>query len=306
LNLINCIPSEDKIKSFVDDDEITTIKTDNETELLEALEILNENGGTIYIDTPVITMNDGITLRENSNYPGGIIGIRQENGEYPRISFVHSNAALSSGVFIYGSNKFLEYLIIENSLNHGVAVLGNNNIFDHVISRYNYASGFFVSGDYNNFNYCYSYRNSDTGTFAANNDGFKIEGESNNVFNYCFAWDNRNTGFNYVRVHESSDLSYLHSGSWNNGNVNVFTGRYDYDNGRPLDKNLWTIKTIINSDANYVSNYYNKKFNIEKDAKIGFFAVEQWTLFVSNSAEGNGFTFGNMNSSQSIDVKRSS
>ena len=306
LDLNNCLPSENKIKSFVDDDEITTIKTDNETELLEAIEILNENGGTIYIDTPVITMNDGITLKENSHYPGGIIGVRQENGEYPRISFVHSNEALSSGVFIYGSNKFLEYLIIENSLNHGISVLGNNNIFDHVISRYNFASGFFVNGDYNNFNYCYSYRNSATGTFAANNDGFKIEGESNNVFNYCFAWDNRNTGFNYVRIDESSDLSYLHSGSWNNGNVNVFTGRYDYDNGRPLDKNLWTIQSIMNSDANYVSNYYNKKFNLGEDAKIGFFEVQQWTLFVSNSAEGNGFTFGNLNSSQSIDVKRSS
>ena len=30
-------------------------------------------------------------------------------------------------------------------------------------------------------------------------------------------------------------------GSWNNGNINAFIGIYDYDNGAPLDKNLWTI-----------------------------------------------------------------
>jgi hypothetical protein len=64
-------------------------------------------------------------------------------------------------------------------------------------------------------------------------DGFKILGELNNVFNYCFAWDNSNSGFNYVRMLKSSELSYVHSGSWNNGNVNVFTGKYDYDNGKP-------------------------------------------------------------------------
>ena len=40
----------------------------------------------------------------------------------------------------------------------------------------------------------------------------------------------------------------------------MFTGQYDYDNGYPLDTNLWTIQEIINSDENFVSNYYNKKY----------------------------------------------
>ena len=306
LNLFSCRPLENKFKSFVDDDEITTITKDSEKELIEAIEVLNEKGGTIYIDTPVITLSQVIIISSDLDLPGGIIGVRQTNGEYPRINFAHSDTDLFSGIYIYGSNIFIEYIIIENSLNHGITVLGDNNIFDHVISRYNFGSGFNVEGNFNSFNYCYSYRNADTSAFLPNSDGFKISGESNNVFNYCFAWDNKNSGFNYKRPDNSSDLSYLHSGSWNNGNVNVFTGKYDYDNGKPLDKNLWTIQDIIKSDEKFVSNYYNKNFNINDDARIGLFTVQEWISFVSPRMDGNGFTFGNINSTQSIDVKRNS
>ena len=306
LHLLYCNPFENIIKSFVDDDEITTITTDNETQLIEAVEYLNENGGTIYIDTPVININGGISLTVSKNYPGGIIGIRQENGEYPRINFVLSEEVEDSGIFIYGSNKFIEYIIVENSINNGITVMGDNNIFDHVISRYNYCSGFLVYGDFNTFNYCYSYRNSDISPIGPNSDGFRVAGESNNVFHYCFAWDNKNNGFNYDRIYNSSDLSYIHSGSWNNGNVDVFTGRYDYEKGRPLDKKLLTIQEIIKSDPNYVSNYYNKNFKIDEKVKIGYFEIEEWISFLHSTMNGNGFIFGNLNSSQSIDVKRNS
>ena len=155
------------------------------------------------------------------------------------------------------------------------------------------------------FNYCYSYRNCDAGIYYINADGFEIAGEKNNVFNYCFSWDNSNSGFNYKRLLNSSDLSYLHSGSWNNGNINVFTGKYDYDSGAPLDKNLWTIQEMIESDPNFVTNYYNKKYSIN-EAKIQNDSVSSWIALVSPILEGNGFTFGSKNNSQSIDVKRNS
>ena len=86
-------------------------------------------------------------------------------------------------------------------------------------------------------------------------------------------------------------------------NINVFTGKYDYDNGYPLDKDLWTIQEIIKSDENYVSNYYNKKFNVN-DIKIGELTVNEWTSYLNPKMHGEGFTFGNLNSSQSIDVRR--
>ena len=209
------------------------------------------------------------------------------------------------GIFIEGSNKFIEYIIIENSLNYGVLANGDNNILDHVVSRYNHGSGFVVYGYFNSFNYCYSYRNGGLNVFYGDGDGFQILGEQNNVFNYCYAWDNINNGFNYIRILNSSDLSYLHSGSWNNGNINVFTGKYDYDNGVPLDKNLWTIQDMIESDPNFVTNYYNKKYSII-NAKINNISASSWIAEFSPKMGGNGFTFGNRNSSQSIDVKRNS
>lgn len=40
----------------------------------------------------------------------------------------------------------------------------------------------------------------------------------------------------------SSNLTFRHSASWNNGNVDAFSGKYDYDNGKTLDKNMLTIQ----------------------------------------------------------------
>ena len=302
LNLFSFINLKKNFISFNDDDKIVTITSDNEAELIKAIEHLNEYGGTIYIDTPIININTRDAIEIDGELPGGIIGIRQKNGEYPRINFL-KDLELYSGINIYGSNKFIEYIIIENSSDNGVTIVGDNNSLDHVISRYNYCSGFAVDGDFNILNYCYSYRNCDTNTHPEHADGFSILGEVNNIFNYCFAWDNANSGFNYFRSWNSSELSYLHSGSWNNGNVNVFTGKYDYDNGSPLDKNLWIIKEIIESDPNFVSNYYNKKYNID-NVNVEGFSLKEWIAKVIPILDGNGFTFGNKNSSQSIDVKR--
>ena len=307
LDLFSCKILNNKFLSFTDDEEIATITSDNENEFHDAIEKLNEKGGTIYIDTPVINLVERKIILIGGQLPGGIIGIRQANGDYPRINFVKKEGIIElfSSFNVYGSNKFIEYIIIENTPNFGISIVGNNNIFDHVISRYNYGSGFAVYGDFNTFNYCYSYRNCDTKISSQKPDGFYIQGEVNNVFNYCFAWDNANSGFNYARILNSSELSYLHSGSWNNGNVDVFTGKYDYDNGSPLDKNLWTIKDIMESDPSFVSNYYNKKYNID-NAKLDGVNVKEWIAKVSPRLDGNGFTFGNRNSSQSIDVKRNS
>ena len=306
LDLFSCKTFKNKLRSLGDDDEIITITEDDGALLELAIEELSELGGTIYIDTPIINIKGPAQLHINGDLPGGIIGIRQPNGEYPIIHFGQPKQyELFEGIIIYGSNKFIEYMIIENSIRYGVSIFGDNNILDHVISRYNRGSGFLVYGNFNSFNYCYSYRNCDGSIFFVSADGFEIVGEQNNVFNYCFAWDNSNNGFNYVRILNSSDLSYLHSGSWNNGNAYVFTGKYDYDNGAPLDKNLWTIQEIIESDPNFVSNYYNKKYNIN-DAKLDGISVSTWITYISPIMDGNGFTFGNRNSSQSIDVKRNS
>ena len=297
--------SRNNFISFTDDEVITTITTDNEDELLNAVSQLNNNGGTIYIDTPVITLRKYIKIIIDGQLPGGIIGIKQGNGEYPTFDFTRGNVKISppAGLLIFGSNKFVEYIIVENAPDSGVSIMGNSNILDHIISRYNFGSGFRIYGNFNTLNYCYAYRNCDITSFDTIADGFYISGEVNNVFRYCFAWENANSGFNYVRNFDSSELSYLHSGSWNNGNANVFTGSYDYSNGEILDKKLWTIKEIMASDPNFVSNYYNKKYNID-NAYIKGVPVKEWLSKTQPNLEGNGFTFGHLNSSQSIEVKR--
>ena len=111
LDLFSCMPLEYKLKSFGDDDEITTITKDSELELQEAIKILNEKGGTIYIDTPVINLVEQHSLLFTGNLPGGIIGIRQANGEYPRINFIHpdkTDGIFFGGFHISGSNQFIE------------------------------------------------------------------------------------------------------------------------------------------------------------------------------------------------------
>ena len=302
IDLFSCIKLKKNLISFTDDEEITTITSDSESELLDAIEILNEKGGVIYIDTPIINLDENTIVIINGEDSGGIIGKRQSNGEYPRLNFNKISETLS-GINIFGSNKFIEYIIIENVPDNGISIVGDLNIIDHVVSRYNFGSGFAVYGDFNTLNYCYSYRNCGSNINFIYADGFQIAGEINNVFKYCYAWENSDSGFNYIRELNSSELSYLHSGSWNNGNVNVFTGLYDYENGSPLDKNLWTIQEIMESDPNFVSNYYNKKYNID-NAELDGVTVKEWVAKVNPKLDGNGFTFGNKNSSQSIDVKR--
>ena len=91
LELFSCKKLENKFISFADDEEITIITSDNETEFLVSIEKLNRNGGTIYIDTPIITINERFKISIIGQLPGGIIGKRQPNGEYPRINFAKKN-----------------------------------------------------------------------------------------------------------------------------------------------------------------------------------------------------------------------
>ena len=74
IDIFTCKYADKKLKSFVDDDEITTITKDSESELLDALEILYKNGGTIYIDTPVINLSEENSIIMDGDLPGGIIG----------------------------------------------------------------------------------------------------------------------------------------------------------------------------------------------------------------------------------------
>ena len=290
-NLKNTLLSEEKI--------ITTITSDDESALKEAVFDLWKLGGYIYIDTPVITLVQG-SLSITGILEGGLIGIKQSNGEYPRLNFKDqkesSSFVYSHGIDVVGSNKKIQNLIIENAGSFGIFINGQKNTIDHVITRYNGASGIYISqeSNFNTFNYCYSYRNFLLPD-GVNSDGFTIEaGAVKNSFNNCYSWENIENGFGYYfnGKNKIDELIYSHSASWNNGNIDVFSGKYDFDNGNKLDKHLWTIQEIIKSDENFEKNYNNKNFNLE-NAKINNISAIEFLSKYNEDIGGNGFIFGN-------------
>ena len=296
--------------SLAEDDAITTITKDSESELLEAVETLNSKGGTIYINTPVINISTKSTIKLTGSTAGGIVGMKLSDGTYPRIDFTKARDAGSTarGFTISGSNQFIKYLIIENSGDNGIWVSGEKNLIDHVIARYNNDSGIQLSNEANGnvVNHSYSYRNCDVNTFGANADGFAPKlGATNTEFNYCYSWDNSDDGWDsYDKEGDNSaTVIYMHCACWNNGNPDVFTGKYDYDNGKALDKNMWTIQQLIQSDSNFESNYKNKKFSTDK-GKIAGVSASEWLSKAASAMNGNGFKFGSKTTAQSPSVTR--
>ncbi len=286
------------------------ITSNNELDLFSFVDIINDNGGTIYINTSLISVSSTSTIPLLGSKSGGIIGIKQPDGTYPRIDFINARnkGSFEKGFTINGTNKYIKYLIIENAGDNGIWISGSKNLIDHVITRYNSDTGIQLSADAdsNTINYCYSYRNIDVKTYGTNADGFAPKlSASNTVFNYCFAWDNSDDGWDSYdkEGHNTSSVTYKHSACWNNGNSDVFIGKYDYDNGNPLDKNLWSIQQIINSDPNFENNYNNRKFNIS-NATIEGENVDSWLSIAKKKMNGNGFKFGSNFTEKSTNIKR--
>ena len=293
-------------------DEIVTIRSDDESSLREALFILWKLGGVVYIDTPIINIKTPGSLSVTGTMSGGIIGIQQSNGEYPILNFQEQRDSTienyNSGIDLVGSNKIIRNIIVENAGLYGIFVNGQRNVIDHTIVRYNGYSGIYLSSECNTntFNFIYSYRNFNFLDEYSKTEGFTIQnGAINNIFSFCFAWDNSHNGFgfnNFRGKNRNGSQTYAHSASWNNGNINVFSGKYDFDNGKPLDKNLWTIQKIMKSDKNFENNYKNHKFDL--NAEINSKPAIEYFAYYYNNEDGNGFNFGDeKNEPTSSDIK---
>ena len=310
LDSVPCKFLKSNFISLADTDAIATITKDSESELLDAVKKLNSSGGTIYINTPVINISTTSTIKLTGTTAGGIVGMKLSDGTYPRLDFTKARNAGSTarGITISGANQFIKYLIIENSGDNGIWINGQKNTIDHVIARYNNDSGIQLSDGAadNTINYCYSYRNCDVNNYGANADGFAPKlGASGTVFNYCFAWDNSDDGWDSYDYEgdNSATVTYKHSACWNNGNPNVFTGKYDYDSGKPLDKNMWAVQQLMDSDSNFESNYKNKKFSVD-NGKIAGVKASEWLSQAQGAMNGNGFKFGSKTTPQSESVIR--
>jgi len=124
-NFLSCNLIEEKPLSEIE--EIITITSDDESSIRQATFKLWKQGGIVYIDTPVINFKEQGSISVTGFLKGGIVGIKQPNGEYPRLNFKEQrdNATYyNSGIDVVGSNKIIKNLIIENAGRYGIFING--------------------------------------------------------------------------------------------------------------------------------------------------------------------------------------
>ena len=289
------------------------------SELLSAIsQAENAGGGKIYVSGTSIACSGQIALsKANSNVQ--IIGVQNADGTYPELdfsSFMSSYIGKASsdsavGIRITGSNYTLQNLIVEHAPDNGIQIKGTsagNNKVSNCITRYNNDAGLQVTaGAYQNtIEYVCSYRNCDVYTRGGNADGFapKLGAGSGNTFSYCYAWDNSDDGWDsYDKSGDvTPDISYTYCAVWNNGNPDVFTGKYDFDNGNSLDENLLLVQLIEAQDSSFATNYANGQFSLPTSSFIqtdaGTISPSTWT---GSSYDGNpnGFKLGSAYSTSS-------
>ncbi len=289
------------------------------SELVSAIsQAENAGGGKIYVTGTSIDCSGQIALSKSSANVQ-IIGVQNSDGTYPELdfsSFMSSYIGKASsdsavGIRITGSNYTLQNLIVEHAPDNGIQIKGTsagNNTVSNCITRYNNDAGLQVTaGAYQNtIESVYSYRNCDVYTRGGNADGFapKLGAGSGNTFTYCYAWDNSDDGWDsYDKSGDvTPDISYTYCAVWNNGNPDVFTGKYDFDNGNALDENLLLVQLIEAQDSSFATNYANGQFSLPTSNFIqtdsGTISVSSWA---GSSYDGNpnGFKLGSAYSTSS-------
>ena len=295
--------------------------------LVSAVKSMANNGGTVYVDAKRIDCTAQLALNSTKGKEVKIVGVKQSDGTYPILDFatfrnntigstgktLSASGDANVGVRITGSNYTLQNLIIQKAGDNGIQIKGssaNYNTVYNCIVRYNNDAGVQITNgaSYNAMKFVYSYRNCDIYTRGGNSDGFapKLGATTGNTFYGCYAWDNSDDGWDSFDKTDSGytkDLSYEECACWNNGNPDVFTGKYDFENGNSLDTNLYLVELITKQDSSFASNYKNGKFSLPSGNFIktdaGTISLSSW---IGSSYDGNpnGFKFGSVNSKSSL------
>lgn len=271
-------------------------------------------GGKIYVKGSTISCTGQIALSaKNANVV--ISGVKNSDGTYPVLDFSSfrnnyigkSTSDAQVGIRISGSNYTISNLIIEKAPDNGIQIKGSsagNNTISNCIVRYNNDAGLQITGGaYNNtIKFVCSYRNCDVYTLGGNADGFapKLAAGKGNTFYGCYAWDNSDDGWDSFDKTDglTYDLSYTWCACWNNGNPDVFTGKYDFDNGAALDTDMLLVELIMKKDSSFASKYAAGNFSLPSSSFIatsaGTVSLSAWT---GSSYDGNpnGFKMGSVN-----------
>lgn len=285
------------------------------SELVSAIDKAESNGGgKVYVKGTTISCSGQIAL-STSNANVQIIGVKNSDGTYPVLdfsSFLDSYIGKSTsdsavGIRITGSKYTLKNLIVEKAPDNGIQIKGSsagNNTVSNCIVRYCNDAGLQITqGAYSNtIEYVCSYRNCDVYTLGGNSDGFapKLAAGKGNTFYACYAWDNSDDGWDSYDKTDglTYDLSYTWCACWNNGNPDVFTGKYDFENGDELDTNMLLVQLIMKKDSSFASNYAKGKFSLPSSSFIvteeGTISPSSWTGDL-NGGNPNGFKVGSVN-----------
>lgn len=272
----------------------------------------NKGGGKVYVTGTSIACTSQIALSKANANDVSIIGVPNIDGTYPVLNFNSMRTAYTGvassdsqvGVRISGSKYTIKNLIIEKAADNGIQIKGATagyNTIENCITRYNNDAGIQITAgaNHNTIRFVYSYRNCDVYSLGGNADGFapKLNAATGNTFYGCYAWDNSDDGwdsYDKVSTELTTDLTYQECATWNNGNPKVFTGQYDYENGKPLDTNLFLIEQITKQDSSFATNYANKAFALPTTSFIttsaGTFSPANWV--VNYNGNSNGFKFG--------------
>lgn len=281
-------------------------------------------GGTVYVNAKSMSCDAQLLLSGTTN-PVSIVGVKQSDGTYPVLDFktfrsaqvgstgssLTTSAEAMVGVKINGANYTIKDLIIQKAPDKGLLIKGanaKNNTVENVIVRYNNNAGLVVSGSASNntIKYVFSYRNCDVYTRGQDADGFapKLGATTGNTFYACYAWDNSDDGWDSYDKTDSGytqDLVYEECAAWNNGNPNVFTGKYDYDSGKTLDTDLFLVELISKNDSSFATNYSAKSYTLSSSSFIntdaGKLSASNWVANFAGSP--NGFKMGSAYSQSS-------
>jgi hypothetical protein len=230
----------------------------------------------------------------------------------PFRSTQRTNGESSTGIVIKGSHYNFKNLIVQNAPDCGVRIKGDGagySTFENCVFRYNQNSGVSVTagGCYNTFNACDSYRNGDIVWKCGDDaDGFSVKlgaGDGNKFYN-CRVWDNSDDGWDsYDNAGQTTAYcSYIECLAWNNGNPNVFTGEYDYENNRPLDKNLLYVQAILEKYPDFEEQYNAHTVTEWPQVTISLLGKTRTYAQLHSSLWGgnpNGFKFGSANTTSS-------
>lgn len=264
--------------------------------------------GTIYINTNYMLCSVGL----NFDKTAANITIKNGEGFTPILDFSAYReqyedtvkASSKHGLSIRGSGYCMDGFIVQNAPGNGISLSNgaSDNIIKNIVVRYNAGSGVGIGSNASNntITSCDSYRNCDVIRFGGDADGFscKLGAGTGNKFYNCRSWENSDDGWDLFAMYE--DVTIEECMTWHNGDPDVFTGKYDFDNGMPLDENMHLIQIFMKNNPDFKTNYENGIFKYPQGSFITATKdrIELLTVsvdeFIGASWEGNpnGFKLG--------------